>query len=189
MRKSLLVLLLAAWGCSALGARGQNQTPTAFDLDEFLSRYESGLKPLDQLYAELANESLPLRDEAGLPLARRHIEDRRQALNDLRASASQLAANPQDLVLATRMFVQGEAMADDLFGLSQVAYDNSREELGRQFADLLRIIDRHNLLLESYVLRVAAEKETRLRELEKENQELRQKLREAAEPSKPKPPA
>ncbi len=186
MRKSLFVLLLVALGCNAPWAGAQNKGSAAFDVGEFLTRYESSLKRLDQLYGELANENLPVRDEAGQPLARRHIEDRRQALNDLVTTVHQLAANPQDLVSATKLLVQSETLADDLFDLSQVAYDNNREELGRQLADLLRIMDHHNALIESYALNVAAEKETRLRELEKENQELRQKLREAAEPVKSK---
>jgi hypothetical protein len=127
-----------------------------------------------------------MHDEAGQPLARRQLEDRQQALSNLHATVNQLAARPDDLVYATRLFVQSESLADDLFGLSQVAYDNNREELGRQFTEVLRIMDRHNTLLESYLLRLAAAKEVRLRELEKENEELRQKLREVAAPAKPK---
>jgi IS1 family transposase len=39
-------------------------------------------------------------------------------------------------------------------------------------------------LIESYAFRVVAEKQERLRQLEKENQELRQKLQELTEQSK-----
>ena len=127
-----------------------------------------------------------MRDEAGQSLTRRHIEDRRQALSDLVTTVHQLAASPQDMVSATKLLVQSETLADDLFDLSQVAYDNNREELGRQLADFLRVMDHHNALIESYALSLAAEKETRLRELEKQNQELRLKLREATEPVKSK---
>ena len=186
MRKSLFVPLLVALGCNASWAGVQNKVPAAFDVDEFLTRHESSLKQLDQLYGELANENLPVRDETGQPLARRPIEDRRQALSDLIATVHQLAANPQDMVSATRLLVQSETLADDLFDLSQVAYDNNREELGRQLADFLSVMDRHNALIESYALNLAAEKETRLRELEKQNQELRLKLREVTEPGKSK---
>ena len=186
MRKSLLVLFLVTLGCNPSWVGAQNKGSAAFDVGEFLTRYESSLKPLDQLYGELANENLPLRDEAGQPLTRRHIEDRREALKDLVTIVHALAANPQDLVSATKLLVQSETLADDLFDLSQVAYDSNREELGRQLADLLRVMDHHNALIESYALNVAAEKEARLRELEKENQELRQKLSEATEPVKSK---
>jgi hypothetical protein len=186
MRKCLFVFLLVALGWNALWAKAQDKGPAAFGLSEFLKRHESSLKQLDQLYGELANENLPMRDEAGQPLTRRPIEDRRQALNELVTTLRQLAANPQDMVSATKLLVQSEALADDLFDLSQVAYDNNREELGRQLADHLRLMDRHSALIESYALDLAAEKETRLRELEKQNQELRLKLREATEPVKSK---
>jgi hypothetical protein len=186
MRKSLLVFLLAALSCNASPAEAQDRRVASFDIDEFLARYKDGLRPLDQLYGELANESLPMRDEGGQSLARRHIEDRRQALSDLRATVQQLATSPQDLVLATKLFVQSEALTDDLFDLSQVAYDNNREELGRGFLDLLKIMDHHNGLIESYVVGLAAQKEARLLELEKENQELRAKLRQVPEPARTK---
>lgn len=186
MRKCLLVFLLVALGCNAPRAEAQDKNPAAFDLGEFLQRHESGLRQLDRLYGELANENLPMRDEAGQPLTRRPIEDRRQALNELVTTVQQLAANPQDMVSATKFLVQSEALADDLFALSQIAYDNNREELGRQLADHLRLMDRHNALIESYALDLAAEKETRLRELEKQNQELRLKLREATQSVKTK---
>jgi hypothetical protein len=186
MRKSLFVFLLVALGWNASWAEAQNKGPATFDLSEFLKRHESSLKQLGQLYGELANENLPMRDETGQPLARRPIEDRQQALNGLVTTVHQLAANPQDMVSATKLLVQSEALADDLYDLIQVAYDNNREELGRQLAELLRVMDRHNALIESYALNLAAEKETRLRELEKENQELRLKLREATEPVKSK---
>jgi hypothetical protein len=184
MRKFLLVLFLTALWCNAAQAGAQDKLPAAFDLAEFLARYESGLKPLERLYVELANENLPLRDEAGLPLARRHTEDRRQALSELLRTVHELALAPQDLFWATKLFSQSEALTDDLFDLSQVAYDNNREELGKQLSELVRVMDHHNALIESYALRVVAEKQERLRQLEKENQELRQKLQELTEQSK-----
>jgi hypothetical protein len=186
MRKRFLLFLLVALGWNLPRAEAQDKNPAAFDLGEFLKRHESGLKQLDRLYDELANENLPMRDEAGQPLTRRPIEDRRQALNELVTTVHQLAANPRDMVSATKLLVQSEALADDLFDLSQVAYDNNREELGRQLADHLRLMDRHNALIESYALDLAAERETRLRELEKQNEELRLKLREATQSVKSK---
>jgi hypothetical protein len=188
MRKSLLVLLLVVLSCDVSPAEAQNRSTATFDIDEFLARYKDGLRPLDYLYGELTSESLPMRDESGQSLARRHIEDRRQALSDLRTTVQQLATSPQDLVLVIKLFVQSEALTDDLFDLSQVAYDNNREELGRSFLDLLKIMDRHNGLIESYVMGLAAQKEARLRELEKENRELRAKLREVPEPATTKAP-
>lgn len=101
----------------------------ATNLSDFLGKYDTNFGPLEAVFKELANENLPLRDEAGQPLARRPIEDRLAALTTLRQVARQFATNPEDLVLATTIVIQTESLADDLFDLSQVAYDNDREEL------------------------------------------------------------
>lgn len=181
MRLSFLPVLLI--GCCSipfdLGAQEMN-LPSP-DLQEFLARYSQGLQPLDKLYVELKDEDFSLLDERSQPLARRRIEDRQRALDDLRKSVQKLASAPQDLVLAIHLFLQSESLADDLFDLSQIAYDNNREELGKQFAGLVSTTDHHNALLESYVLDLAAGRQERIRILEYENAELRKKLREAAE--------
>ena len=181
MRLSFLPILLL--GCCSipfdLGAQEMN-LPSP-DLPEFLARYSQGLQPLDKLYGELKDEDFSLLDERSQPLARRRIEDRQRALDDLRKSVRELASAPQGLVLAIRLFLQSESLADDLFDLSQIAYDNNREELGKRLADLLSTTDHHNALLESYVLDLAAGRQERIRVLENENEELRKKLREAAE--------
>jgi len=187
MRETFLLLLSIVWLQGPTGLPAQDRNLAASDLPEFLARHEDSLRPLDAMYTELANEHLPLRDEAGQLLARRHIEDRRRALETLRQTIHQLAANPGDLVLTTQLFLQTETLVDDLFDLSQVAYDNDREDLGRRLSDLMRVLDHHTGLIESYTLGLAAEKQDRIRELEKENQWLRQKLQEAAEETKAKP--
>ena len=181
MRLSFLPVLLI--GCCSLpfdlGAQEITVPPPS--LPEFLRRYSQGLQPLDKLYVELKDEDFPMLDERSQPLARRRIEDRQKVLDELRKSVRELASAPQDVVLAIRLFLQGESLADDLFDLSQIAYDNNREELGKQFAGLVSTTDHHNALLESYVLDLAAGTQERLRILENENAELRKKLREAAE--------
>jgi hypothetical protein len=174
----LLLLSLAFLVCPHLAA--QEQAPS-FDIQEFLARHEDGLTPLNRVYDEIANENLPLRDEMGQTLTRRHIEDRRQALQELRGTIRQLRTNPRDLVLTTRLFLETEALVDDLFDLSQIAYDNDREDLGKRFSDLRQIFERHNQLIEAYTLRLAGEKEEEIRELERQNQALREKLKEAME--------
>lgn len=176
----LPVLILAC--CTTpfdLGAREIKVPPPS--LPEFLKRYSQGLQPLDKLYLELKDEDFSMLDELGQPLARRRIEDRQKALDELRKSVQELASAPQDLVLAIRLFLQSESLADDLFDLSQIAYDNNREELGKRLADLVSTTDHHNGLLEAYVLDLAAGMQERLRILEYENEELRKKLRDAGE--------
>ena len=181
MRLPLLPVLLIS-SCfipQDLGAQEKGLNPRA--LPEFLARYTQGLKPLDGIYAELKDEDLSKLDERGQPLARRHIEDRLHALDDLRKSVRELDSSPQDLVVAIHLLLQSEALSDDLFDLSQVAYDDDREELGKRITDLLSTMDHHNALLESYVLNLAAERQEHIRVLENENAELRRKLHEAGE--------
>ncbi len=178
MRVALLVISAATVSlAAALQTQTEKLTPATFP--EFLSRYEAGLRPVDEAYAELENENLPLRDEMGQPLVgRRRIIDRRQRLEQLLKTLHQLEANPPDLVLTTTLLVQTEALADDLFDLSQMAYDNDREELAKRLSDTEATMDHNADLVEAYTLDLAALKQQRIEELEKENRGLQQKLKE-----------
>jgi hypothetical protein len=186
MRKTTLFVLAAIVSFPS-ATPAQTDTLTEITFPEFLTRYEESLRPVDQAYEELANENLPLRDETGQALGRRHIEDRRQTVVSLRETIRQLGGNPQDLVLTTKLFVQTETLVDDLFDLSQIAYDNDREELGKTFSDLETALDRNDELIEAYVLRLATAKQARILELEKENQDLQKRLKGAGEREKAKP--
>lgn len=179
MRKALILLLVSAplIAGAALGAQ-QPAPPTSEDLREFLSRHRDAMRPLERIFDALADEDLPLEDERGQPLTRRNIEDRRKSLRELVETIDALALAPQDLVLATRLLLQTEALTDDLFDLSQAAYDSDREELAKRLSDLETVINRHNSWIETYVLSLAADRQARLDELEKENNELKKKLRE-----------
>jgi hypothetical protein len=174
MRRTFLFLILLLMQ-SPWPLWGQDAAALPADLHEFLTRYEDSLELLDPAYDELAVESLPLRNEWGQPLARRRIDDRQRALEDLRKTIRQLRVDPLDLVLTTRLLIKSETLVDDLFDLSQTAYDNNSEELGKRLADLMRTADRHNGIVESYALHLATRHQARLRELQKENQRLQQK--------------
>jgi hypothetical protein len=182
MRKALVLLAALAGLAGGPLLRAQQPVPSSADLEEFLARHRDALRPLQRIFDELAEEDLPLEDERGQPLTRRNLQDRRKSLRDLTATIDGLALAPQDLVLATQLFVQTEALTDDLFDLSQAAYDNDREELARRLYDLETVLNRHNSWIESYLLSLASERQARLRELEKENEELKKKLRERAKP-------
>lgn len=187
MRATFLMSLAAMLVFSSMLSAQQAKTLTSSTFPDILKDYERKLDQVDQAYGELTNEGLPLRDKAGQPLGRRHIEDRRQTLVELRKTVRQLAASPQDLVLATTLLMQSEALVDDLFDLSEIAYDNDREELGKRFSDLEATMDRSRDEIESYVLSLARTKEQRLQELEKENKALQQKLRDSHRLRKMKP--
>ena len=188
---ALFPFLAVASSVCATGPQAETQKLTAPGLPQFLADFEKGLAPLDSAFDDLENAKLSLLDESGHPLGRRNIQDRRKTLSDLRDTVKQLEVSPQDLVLTMTLFSRAERLADDLYDLSQIAFDNDQEELGTRLADLLTSFDRNQDLIESYALTLAAEKEERLRALEKENQELQQKLKEAeaAQASKAKPAA
>lgn len=178
MRRVLLLLVVLAPLASGGVLRAQQPGPARADLQEFLARHRDAMRPLERMYDELADEKLPLKDERGQPLTRRNIEDRRRSLRESISTIDGLASAPQDLVLAARLFLQTETLTDDLFDLSQAAYDSDREELGNRLYDLETVVERHNNWIESYLLSLASERQERLRELEKENEELKRKLAE-----------
>ena len=156
------------------------QKLTATNLPDFLGRFDTNFGPLQEVFKDLTNENLPLTDEAGQSLARRPLADRLVALTNLRQTARQLAAKPEDLVLAATLVIRTESLADDLFDLSQVAYDNDREELGSRLGNLQITMEENKELLADYLLALAADKQSRLQQLEKEVDELHQKLKAAA---------
>jgi len=153
------------------------QKLTAANLPDFLVRYDTNFGPLDAVFKDLTNENLPLTDETGQPMARRPLADRQQSLTNLRQTARQLAEKPEDLVLATTLVIRTESLADDLFDLSQVAYDNDREELGNRLNTLQITMEDNKGLLAEYLLALAAEKQNKLDQLEKEVEDLHQKLK------------
>ena len=158
------------------------QKLTAANLPDFLARYDTNFGPLEVVFKDLTNENLPLTDEAGQPLARRPLADRLLGVTNLRQTARQFAAKPEDLVLACTVVTRTEILADDLFDLAQVAYDNDREELGNRLSTLQITMEENKELLADYLLALAAEKQNRLQQLEKEVDELHQKLKEGTKP-------
>ena len=156
------------------------QKLTTTNLPDFLARYDTNFGPLEAVFKDLTNEDLPMTDEAGQPMARRPLADRLLTLTNLRQTARQLAAKPDDLVLATTLVIRTESLADDLFDLSQIAYDNDREELGNRLNNLQITMEENKKLLADYLLTLAAEKQSRLQQLEKEVDDLHQKLKGGA---------
>ena len=176
MKRALILFMVSAANFPATLLPQQKLTAT--NLPAFLARYDTNFGPLQAVFKDLASENLPLTDETGQPLSRRPMEDRLLALTNLRQTGRQLAAKPDDLVLAATLVIRTESMADDLFDLSQVAYDNDREELGKQLGILQATMEENKELLADYLLALAAEKQNRLQQLEKEVDELHQKLKQ-----------
>jgi hypothetical protein len=186
MKRALILLFMASVAIFPATLLPQ-QKLTATNLPDFLARYDTNFGPLEAVFNDLMNESLPLTDEAGQPLARRPLADRLQAVSNLRHTARELASKPEDLVLATTLVIRTGSLADDLFDLSQMAYDNDREELGKRLSTLQITMEENQELLADYLLALAAEKENRLQELEKEVDELQRKLKEGMKQAGPAP--
>jgi len=177
MKRALILLFMVSAAIFPATLLSQ-QKLTASNLPDFLGRYDTNFGPLEAAFSDLKNENLPLTDEAGQPLARRPLADRLQAASSLRQTARQLATKPEDLVLAATLVIRTESLADDLFDLSQIAYDNDREELGNRLNALEITMEDNKELLADYLLALAAEKQNRLQQLEKEVDELQRKLKE-----------
>ena len=181
MKRALVPLFMACLAIFPATLLPQ-QKLTATNLPDFLARYDTNFGPLQAAFSDLRDENLPLTDEAGQTLVRRPLADRLLAATNLRQTARQLAAKPEDLVLATMVVIRTEILADDLFDLSQVAYDNDREDLGNRLSTLQITMEEDKELLADYLLTLAAEKQNRLQELEKEVDELHQKLKQCMKP-------
>jgi len=177
-RARLFIVLIFLLGAAA-GLRAQEKILTASNLPAFLDRYENNLKPVEAAYSDLENENLPLMDETGQPLGHRPIENRRQALAEVRSTLEHVRSEPGNLSFTLALFFQTESLTDDLFDLSQIAYDNDREELAKRFADLMAPLDEQRNILEGYALSLAREKEQRIERLERDNRDLQLKLKQA----------
>ncbi len=66
-----------------------------------------------------------------------------------------------------------ERLADDVYDVSQIAYDNDREEMGKQLTDLLSTLDRDQDQIEAYAVKLAAAEQHRIQSLEQENRHLK----------------
>jgi len=180
MRKSVLLLAAVVLVCSPrLGAQEDN--PTAESVTAQVDRYEKTLEPLDSVLEDLESENLQMNNDSGGPQEHRPIENRRQALAELRQTIAQLRGQPEDLKGVVTLLVHSEALSDELFELVQVAYDNDREELGRRISDVVAAIDAEQESVQALVMALADEKETRIKKLEAENETLRKQLKQARE--------
>lgn len=182
MKRVLIPLVMASIGFFPATLLPQ-QKLTATNLPDFLARYDTNFGPLEAAFKDLESENLPLLDDEGQPVTRRSLEDRLLALGDLRRTARRLAAQPEDLVLAATVVIRTETLSDDLFDISQVAFDNDREELGNRLNALQITMGENEGLLADYLLALAAQKQEKLRQLEREVEALHQKLKEGAKPA------
>lgn len=168
------VILAAVLGSApALGA--QITQLTASSLPAFRVSLEQSINQTDAAFKDLEDAKLPLLDEAGQTLGRRKIKDRRQVLVDIRETMKDFTRNPQDLVVVMTLSDQTEELADEVYDLSQIAYDNDREELAQNLTELLNKLNQDANLIASYAVDLATHQQQHVRQLEKENHKLREK--------------
>jgi hypothetical protein len=180
-----IIFLLVLLAIPSFLFAGQGEALTAKNLPEFLSQYGKQLDTADSAYADLISSQTPLHDESGKTVTVESLQDRRKALTQFHTTAQQLAADPQNLVLTARTMVQMESLTDDLANLAQICYDNGEEDLGDRLAQIHDSIEKEKHQMGSYLLKRADDSEEHIRELERQNRELRQKLQPSGNP----PPA
>ncbi|MGE5325701.1 MAG: hypothetical protein ACM3NO_01570 [Deltaproteobacteria bacterium] len=90
MRKSVLLLAAVVLVC-APRLRAQEDNPTAESVTAQADRYEKTLEPLDSVLDDLESENLQMNNDSGAPQEHRPIENRRQALAELRQTIQNFA--------------------------------------------------------------------------------------------------
>ncbi len=185
MRYVAVSILMLAVLAAAPATAQEDQPLTAADVPGFLTQMEKDMAPVEAAFDQLADENLPLYDESGQALGRRHIENRRKELEELRGILAKLRDEPDNLVLVAQLYFQIELLTDDVYDLSQIAYDNDREDLGRRLGDMVGPLDDDRGRVETYTLQLAQDKESRLKRLEQENQDLKQQLAAASKAKTP----
>jgi len=151
----------------------ETQELTSATLPKFLKEYARTVSSVAETFNQLEKEKLPLFDQSGHALGRRTIKDRSKELVEIRSDIDRLAAKPDDLVLTMKFLNHTERLADDVYDVSQIAYDNDREEMGKQLTDLLSTLDRDQDQIEAYAVKLAAAEQHRIQSLEQENRHLK----------------
>lgn len=170
MRLRIGALLLATVCCASLKceARTHLEKLTSANLPNFLTDFGQDIKQGKLAFKELTEVKLPLLDEAGHPLGRRRITDRRQTLIDLQQTLKDFKRRPRDLVITMTLSDQTEELADEVYDLSEIAYDNDMEDLAMKLTGLLARLNNDSDLIDAYALDLAAQMEHKLRALEKQ---------------------
>ncbi|MGH9405619.1 MAG: hypothetical protein ACRD3D_07285 [Terriglobia bacterium] len=170
MRLRTLLLLLVVGVLGARAAAGTDMDKlTSSNLPDFEKTFTGDLDKVDAAFAQLSTAKLPLFDEAGHPSGRRKIKDRRQTVTDLRKTLADFEKSPRGLVVAMTLSDQTEELADEVYDVAQIAYDNDQEELAMQLSSLLGEVNGDAALLQAYALDLAAGKERRLLRLEQDH--------------------
>lgn len=166
----LLIVPLAAAGLFARGPQGPQgkiDNLTLSNLPSFLKTFNADVNQVNEVFEHLARASMPMFDAKGQTLGRRKIKDRQQTVVDLKKTLDDFERRPDNLVVTMTLSAQTEELADELYDLTEIAYDNDQEETALDLTRLLGDFNDDAGLIQAYALNLAAEKEGKLSRLEK----------------------
>ncbi|MGH9400735.1 MAG: hypothetical protein ACRD2P_01355 [Terriglobia bacterium] len=170
--KLVITLLLTSALCAAsvgFGAQASIEQLTASNLPPFLKTFGEDVNQVNDAFERMSKMKLPLFDEKGQALGRRKIKDRQQTVIDLKKTLQDFQQRPENLVVTMTLSAQTEELADEIYDLTEIAYDNDQEEMAMQLTHLLGNFNDDSSLIQAYALDLATQKENRLSQLEKKH--------------------
>lgn len=171
--KTAIALLLFIILCTAGPASQTGAAQTGIDkltpsnLPSFLKTFHDDVEQVNEAFEHLSHTSKPMFDAKEETLGRRKIKDRQQTVADLKNTLDDFERRPDNLVVTMTLSAQTEELADELYDLTEIAYDNDQEETALDLTRLLGDFNNDAGLIQAYALNLASQKEERLRKLEK----------------------
>lgn len=162
----VLVTVLCA-ATSGFGAQADIDKLTPSNLPAFLKTFTSDVGQVNDAFEGMSKTKLPMFDAKGQTLGRRGIKDRQQTVVDLKKTLQDFKSRPENLVVTMTLSAQTEELADEIYDLTELAYDNDQEETAMQLTRLLGHFNDDASLIQAYALGLASQKEQRLSQLEK----------------------
>lgn len=169
MLAGVLMLLGLCFPGGALAGQQQSQAIdqlTSSNLPSFLKTFSSDVAEVNAAFEHLSKNGAAMFDSKGQALGRRRIKDREQTVIDLKGTLKDFKRQPGNLVVTMTLSAQTEELADEIYDLTQMAYDNDQEETALNLTRLLGHFNDDAGLLQAYALELASQKEQRLTRLE-----------------------
>ncbi|HEV2418501.1 MAG TPA: hypothetical protein VGX94_11910 [Terriglobia bacterium] len=164
---SLVLVTVLCAAASGFGAQAEIDKLTPSNLSAFLKTFTSDADQVNDAFESMSKTKLPMFDAKGQTLGRRRIKDRQQTVVDLKKTLQDFKSRPENLVVAMTLSAQTEELADEIYDLTELAYDNDQEETAMRLTRLLGHFNDDASLIQAYALGLASQKEQRLSQLEK----------------------
>lgn len=169
MKKATMLVLVTVLcaAASGFGAQADIDKLTPSNLPAFLKTFTSDVDQVNDAFEAMSKTKPPMLDAKGQTLGRRRIKDRQQIVVDLKKTLQDFKSRPENLVVTMTLSAQTEELADEIYDLTELAYDNDQEETAMQLTRLLGDFNDDASLIQAYALGIASQKEQRLSQLEK----------------------